>query len=493
VYVADRYEGIEARTFADCSDQEIDRYIGANVGAVRELSDRLRPELALANHLVMGPLILARALGGNVPYAVKIHGSALEYTVKPMPERFLGAAREGVLGARGVLVGSLHTAISLWETLALPELVHRTRLGPPGVDVTRFRPLEDHEHAAKTRQAQSEKRVADSQQAAGQKLLRTLERSLREQGRVSRATQPASTFAREELDAAAALERLDPAQQRLVAFVGKLIVSKGADLLIAAWPLVLQSVPSATLVIVGFGSYRGALEQLLAALTAGDLQRAREIAELGEALEDPAREEPGDAFARGGGSEPYSPEMAANGAGRARSLRYVLGFLERLRAERLSRYLVAARGLPTRATFTGRLDHEELAALLPVCDAVVTPSTFPESFGMIAVEGAACGILPISAQHSGLAEVSGILARGLPAPAAEFLSFPLDERAVETLAERVVGWLAADSRLRDRSRRALVATVRERFSWEGVARGVIAAARGDLEHLESPRAAGALG
>ena len=62
----------------------------------REVAARARPDVALANHLVMGPLILARALAGTgVPYAVKIHGSALEYTVKPHP-RFMPAAREGL-------------------------------------------------------------------------------------------------------------------------------------------------------------------------------------------------------------------------------------------------------------------------------------------------------------------------------------------------------------------------------------------------------------
>ena len=52
--------------------------------------------------------------------------------------------------------------------------------------------------------------------------------------------------------------------------------------------------------------------------------------------------------------------------------------------------------------FTGRLDHEELAELLPACEALVVPSTFPEAFGMVAAEAAACGALPISAAHSGL-------------------------------------------------------------------------------------------
>src|SRR5204862_7406623 len=40
VYVADRYEGIEARTFAECSDEEIARYIDANVAAVQAVAKR---------------------------------------------------------------------------------------------------------------------------------------------------------------------------------------------------------------------------------------------------------------------------------------------------------------------------------------------------------------------------------------------------------------------------------------------------------------------
>ena len=35
VYVADRYEGVEARTFAECSDAEVARYVERNVAAVR--------------------------------------------------------------------------------------------------------------------------------------------------------------------------------------------------------------------------------------------------------------------------------------------------------------------------------------------------------------------------------------------------------------------------------------------------------------------------
>jgi glycosyltransferase involved in cell wall biosynthesis len=442
VYVADRYEGIEARTFADCSEAEVRRYVEVNVAAVRDVAAAVAPALALANHLVMGPVILARALSESVPYAVKIHGSALEYTVKPEPERFLGYAREGLAGARGVLVGSRHTAASLWQALGMDGLVERTRLGPPGVDVARFAPREP---------------------AAARAGVRGLADSLRAQaggGRASGVVATDSAFARDPLASARALARLDPEHDLLVAFVGKLIVSKGVDLLAAAWPLVLASVPRARLVVVGFGAYRATFQELLAALLAGDLERTRQIALAGRALE--SRDAP------------------------AKPLRHLLAFLDALQGDERERYMRAAAALDDRVVLTGRLEHDELVELLPCCEAVVVPSTFPESFGMVAAEAAACGALPVSAAHSGLAEVSSQLARAVPAEVAPWLSFPVDDDAVGAIARRLVAWLQAPSEVRDRARAGLVDTVREQWSWEGVASGVLAAAAGRLEDLHSP-------
>ncbi len=423
VYVMDRYEGIQARPFAECSEQEVDRYLAANVAAVREVVELVQPDVALANHLVMGPVILARALAGGVPYAVKVHGSALEYTVKPNPERFLGFAREGLAGANGVLVGSHHTAASLWEAMEEPSLVERTRLGPPGVDIARFAP---REHAE----------AADA--------LRGLASTLRADGKDNGATE-VNAFARDDLAAATALERLNPGQDRLVAFVGKLIANKGVDLLIAAWPLVLRQVPEAKLVVVGFGADREQLERLLGALAANDLEGATE--------------------------------------GARRHLRAFLGALQGTERER---YLSDAQTLPERVVFTGRLDHEELIELLPACEALVVPSTFPEAFGMVAAEGAACGAFPVSAAHSGLAEVSSVLARYIPAEVAQWLSFAVDDGAVSALGACLTGWLGADPELRARTRKGLVEAVCEHWSWEGAARGVIAAASGELDDLAVP-------
>src|SRR3954452_22513471 len=150
-YVADRYEGFEAKPFLECTDEEVARYVERNVAAVRDVVARARPDVALANHLVMGPVVLACGLDDDVPYAVKVHGSALEYTVKPAPDRFLPFAAKGPARARTVLVGSRHTAESLWAAMGDDGLPARTRLGPPGVEVEEFRPRPRAEAAAEVR------------------------------------------------------------------------------------------------------------------------------------------------------------------------------------------------------------------------------------------------------------------------------------------------------------------------------------------------------
>ena len=422
VYVLDRYEGIEARRFLDCSDEEIERYVQANAAAVRDVIARAAPDVALANHLIMGPAILARGLGA--PYAIKVHGSDLEYVVKRDPPRFLPWARDGLTGARTVLVGSRHTAESLWEAMGDDELPARTRLGPPGVDVGEMRPRDDPSADVRA--------LADRLAAAG-------------------ADRGVGAFARDSAAAAAALRGLDLGRDRHVCFVGKLIVSKGIDLLVAAWPLI----PQARLVIVGFGAFREGLERLIDALSAGDREAVDAIARAGRELE--------------GG--PRGP------------LRHLQAFLDGAGDE----YWAAARDLRDRVVLTGRLEHDELAPLLAACEALVFPSTFPEAFGMVAAEAAACGALPISAGHSGAAEVSAVLAAAVPDAARGWLSFPVDDGAVGAIAERVTAWLRAPAELRERTRAALVATARERYSWEGVAAGVIAAGQGRTDALTAVR------
>jgi glycosyltransferase involved in cell wall biosynthesis len=404
VYVKDPYEGFEVKAFPELSEDELDRYIEANVAAVREVAEHAGGiDAALANHLVMGPAILARA--GVAPFAAKIHGSALEYTVKPNP-RFLPYAREGMEAACGVLVGSRHTAESLWAALSdVPGLEEKTRLGPPGVDTEAFRPR------------------GPSRPRGG---LRA--------GAAPPFSAPPS-----------------PRHPRRVVFVGKLIVSKGVDLLLAAWPLVKAEHPDAILEVAGFGEYEEGLRRLQSALERGDIGDAREVALAGWGIE--------------GGEERPLPILSA--------------FL----AEPPAGYVDAAKAAAGSVEFIGRLEHDEVAELLPDAEALVMPSTFPEAFGMVAAEAAACGVLPVSAGHSGMLEVSKQLMAALPSEVGRLTSFPVKEGAVEAIAERLNGWLGLSEEERAVAREALVETARRLWSWEGVARGVIAASRGELDRL----------
>jgi glycosyltransferase involved in cell wall biosynthesis len=385
VYVKDPYPGFDVKAFPELTEAELDRYLEANVTAVREVAAAAGGiDLALANHLVMGPAILARA--GVAPFAAKVHGSALEYTVKPH-HRFLPYAREGMEAANGVLVGSGHTAESLWAALNdLPGLPGKTRLGPPGVDVEEFKP--------------------------------------------------------------------DGPREPLVAFVGKFLVSKGVDLLLAAWPLVHDAHPRMRLEIAGFGGYEEGLRRLLSALAGGDLGAAREVACRGWGLE---------------------------GKGE-RSLPILSAFL----AAPPPGYAEMARGAAGSVELLGRLEHSEVAELFPRAEAMVMPSTFPEAFGMVAAEAAACGAFPVSAAHSGMLEVSRQLAVNLPRAVGLLTSFPVEEGAVEAIAGRLNAWLALPEAEREAVRATLVETVGRLWSWEGVARGVLAAAAGELGDLPTP-------
>jgi glycosyltransferase involved in cell wall biosynthesis len=420
VYVADEYEGFKARPYPQLSDDEVEHYVAVNAAAVRDVANRAGIQVGLANHLVMGPVILARGL--DAPYAVKVHGSALTYTVAPHRKRFLPYAKEGLARASAVLVGSRHTAEGLWEVMDDPALPDKTRLGPPGVDADAFVPRDPEDAAA--RLSTLAKRLEGAQTAGWGG----------------------------EAGAAAALRSLDPSRDRIVSFLGKLIVSKGIDLLVAAWPLVTAAVPDARLVIVGFGTYREGIEQLANALRDGDLDAAREIARRGRELE----------------------------GGPPGELRYLLSFLDRVDPES---YVTAARYGLSRIHFTGRLEHSDLPDLLAACEAQVVPSTWPEAFGMVAAEAASCGALPVSAAHSGLAEVSKVLAGALPEDLRPLLSFELGPDAVEQIADRLLRWLQLDPERRAEASRALSDLARERFSWEGVAGGVIAAAEGRLDAL----------
>jgi glycosyltransferase involved in cell wall biosynthesis len=429
VFVADRYEGFEVKTFPELTDEELDRYLDRNVRAVRQVVDDYgEPDAALANHLIMGPVILARA---GLRFAIKVHGSDLSYVVRPHPERFVPYALEGTEAAAGILAGSSHTAQVLFETVPDPRLAERTRLGPPGVDVHRFRPHGPDE----ARRDLEQLAVRLSSEAPT--------------GEVQ------DSFGRDGQAIAAALRTWSAGDARVL-YVGKFVVSKGVDLLVAAWPLIhrerlARGDRSPRLLLIGFGAYEPGLRALVDALDRSDLDAALEVAARGRGYE----------------GEDEVP------------LSILSGFL----GDPPEGYADAARGAAGSILIGGRLEHDEVADVMPAAETFAMTSTWPEAFGMVPAESAACGVPPVAADHSGMREVSQLLAEALDPDLARLLSFTVGPDAVSQLTDRICGWLALEPARRRQAGLSLARRVDQLWSWEGVARTVIAASRGELDGL----------
>jgi glycosyltransferase involved in cell wall biosynthesis len=120
-----------------------------------------------------------------------------------------------------------------------------------------------------------------------------------------------------------------------------------------------------------------------------------------------------------------------------------------------------------RVLFTGPLEHRHLRHLWPLAQVSVTPSVFPEAFGMVAAEAAASGSPPLVARHSGLATVAAGLEAEYPERHRGLASFTpgeasdLRRKLAAILALAPAEWEALSAA----ARRAAV----ERWSWEHVA------------------------
>lgn len=219
VFVLDRYEGLEPRLLQELTVAERDRYVEANAAAVFE---HLPADLVFCNHVLPGGAVGA-ATGAR--FAVKAHGSELEYSIRGRSE-LVEEAQAALAPAEAVFVGSGHIRDVLEEVVGAVETVHEV---PPGVDVDEFRP-------------------------------QPREEALRDLLEECRRDPPNPGNANERLPDegnAARLERFLAGDKPTVLYFGKLLYNKGVHVLLEA----LHAVDART-VVVGFGDYRRELERI---------------------------------------------------------------------------------------------------------------------------------------------------------------------------------------------------------------------------------------
>jgi glycosyltransferase involved in cell wall biosynthesis len=219
VFVLDRYEGFEPVLLQEMALEDRDRYVLRNVGA---LSAYLPADLVFANHVLMGGAVAA---GTGARYAVKAHGSELEYSMRGNAELEAWGAR-ALADAAAVFVGSAHVREVLEEVVGHVDRVHEV---PPGVDVDEFTPRPREEALA----ALLEEAHADPPNPGNR------QERLPDEGNERRF---AEFFAGE---------------GPVVLYFGKLLYNKGVHVLLEA----VHGVDARTLV-VGFGDYRRELERI---------------------------------------------------------------------------------------------------------------------------------------------------------------------------------------------------------------------------------------
>ncbi|QYJ14248.1 D-inositol-3-phosphate glycosyltransferase [Rubrobacter xylanophilus DSM 9941] len=429
VYVYDEYPGWRVKTFLDLSEEELENYLASNAAAVRAVLGRSGAEAVITNHSVPGPLIARRALKGTgVPYLSIVHGSCLQYVARRSP-KYMDLARDGLSGARRILALSSHSAGTVEEDL--PELAGRTVSLPGGVDTQLFRPgaldpaaLSGLRGGAGRGPEQREALARALREARGAEELNAALRSI-----------AASYDARvHDRDAGERIGRLLASEGPLVVYVGKLIHSKGVHSLLSAFARV-RAQTGARLLVVGYGTFREGLEALNVALGTGDETNLERLAELGKLLE-------------GGHAGPLEHFAVSDGL------------------------LRAAEGMHDEVEFVGPLYHEELAKLLPAAEAGVVPSIFPETFGLVAAELAASGVVPFVADHSGLREAVAIVGRGLP------FRLPVGmERFEEELAGALVRYLSLPVKERHRYRRIVRENTVRHLGWDTLADRLVELAR----------------
>jgi len=219
VFVLDRYEGLQPRLLQELTPEKRERYVEANAAAVRA---ELPADLAFANHVLLGGPVAAAA---GAPYAVKAHGSELEYSMRGN-EELAAWGRASLAQATATFVGSAHIRAVLEQVVGHVERVYEV---PPGVDVEEFKP-----------------------EPRGKALERLLDEARRDP--------PNPGNAEERLpdeDNAEGLAAWFESDEPTVLYFGKLLHNKGIHVLFEA----LRE-RGGRAVIVGFGDYRAELERI---------------------------------------------------------------------------------------------------------------------------------------------------------------------------------------------------------------------------------------
>ncbi|WP_186843785.1 glycosyltransferase family 4 protein [Acetobacterium tundrae] len=435
VYVYDKYEGYEVKTFTSCTKEEIESYIENNRQAINTALVNTHTDMVWTNHTIMQPVYVARSHLGQCQHVMTVHGSCLNFSVRNSP-LLQDYAKEANANADRIAFVSRFSENEFLEFFNNDSRLKEKSIAiSGGVDLEKFMTLNDS----------SEKKHVIN------KLVTELEI---EEKRLKNNLDSDEGIWKTDRDIISKLKKIDFENEKIVLYYGKYLWTKGVQLLIAAAPLIMKDHQDVRFILIGFGSSRTYFEAMIEALNKGEKEAYIEL------ITHP---------------DLYDKEIDPNSAN------FFSLLTVKLKDEDFAQaYFSAAKGkIGSAFVLTGFLGHNHLKSLIACSEITVAPSIFPEAFGLVAAEALSSGVIPIQTNHSGFSEVIKIYVD-------EFCDIFdkyklnklfLNENLVLNLAENISVFLDYYSSMNDKVRQTIRERARkisvENYSWESVVKNYL--------------------
>jgi glycosyltransferase involved in cell wall biosynthesis len=403
VFVWDAYPSFDRVVeFVKIDRKTVHMYLEQYVKSILESGEF---DVLHANHAIMMPIV-ARQVKEKIgtPYVIALHGSAIVYAVEKHPACF-EYALQGLEKAESVLVGNKYFKSRVLETFAQnnPEIVNKIVVVPLGVDTSTFLPWpnEMNQEGLKSILVQKTEQFLGRTTKQSERIRQLFSYWVENNEISSEVFKYVEQYSQKHPDADLT-KRLSNLDRNIptVIYVGRLILGKGIqDLLVSFCELAENR--NVQLVVVGAGPIREWLEGFVW-------------------------------FRKQGLDSMIKPwiEVARKNIAGHKMLETISSWLGNIHQWQ---------PLPElKVVFTGFMDHSLLRHVLPCADIAVFPSLIPESFGLVALEAAASGVIPLVSDFSGLKDSAMKFEEQIPELKEGMLRFPLEpNNRIQILSKRI--------------------------------------------------------
>jgi glycosyltransferase involved in cell wall biosynthesis len=456
VYVWDQYEEFsDVQPMIKLDNDSLENYLTHNVKILIRIVEQYKVSVLHVNHAVLMSVVAKRVFDElSVPFAIMPHGSAIEYAVKKDPRFFTYALEAFTKADRIYVIGKeLRQRVNtLFPDIGnLENKIFDLNLG---VDTSLFQPIDRKDRYRNIELlCQKAGKVSLGKKTEMSKQLQEGLFPEIKQSQLMELIHKTTSYNPKKADhnLESRLKSIDWKNNQIILFVGRLIISKGIQAIIAALPEILEKNPQARLVVVGHGPLREPLEAFLWALENGARQLVLNIIDWGSNLE-------------GSGNQPLNAMQSY--------------FINLEQKRELDAYFNSAQKYISHESviFTGYLTHQKLRYLFPTSDVALFPSVVAEAGPLVFLEAMASGCFPVGTYFAGMAASIDSVAESIPADVSEWMKLSADEnKLVQDIVFKTTGALTVEEKYKKSLREIAV----EKYDWQNISKRLVT----DLNNL----------